>query len=178
MQIRKKQTPIASAGAIRVDKAEQEFPLATTSSSEARDALFFAVRPTAIRPSRALLRFEGLRISKPTGASVRVYLADKLRNRRAFVSSINFFGWFDRGHGDHAAEPGKGRNVSFDVTSQLRELLVDNPAGENISLVLAATNGLEGVNLPLNTEAYEGAGLSIQKIVLDVEERSGNFDFR
>jgi hypothetical protein len=139
--------------------------------------MLFAVHPNSVSSSKATLTLQNIEISQEPGAAVRVFLVNKKDNRRAFVASLNFFGWAS-GH-DHApAGDNAGRTVSFDVTSQLRELQSSGVSTDGLSVVFAASAGLSGASPAIAEQSLRRAGLKIRKISLDLENQTRVLDLR
>jgi hypothetical protein len=169
---------VAASPQVEINAIEQEVPLTSARGPGRNDALLFAVHPNSIRSSKATLTLQDIELSQEPGAAVRVYLVNKKDNRRAFVASLNFFGWSFE-HKDHVpAGNDLGRTVSLDVTSQLRELQSNNVSSEGLSVVFAASSGLAGAATAVTEQAYRRAGLKIRKISLEVEDQTKVLDLR
>ena len=162
-------TEVGTASNVLVNKIDQQVPLAPSpkaNAEEARKALRFAVRPSAVSPSKAFLTLVGVQVDKIPGSSVKVYLTDAKGERRAFVGVLSFFGLFAHKHDKkHASE---GRDFSFDVSDQLQQLLGGAPDAESVRVALVASTGLTGDD-GVNQAGYEAAGLRIREIKLEVE---------
>ncbi|MGH8488595.1 MAG: tyrosinase family protein [Gammaproteobacteria bacterium] len=162
-------TPIATMSEVEIDQIDQEVPLAQSTEGGAREAQLSAVQPSAVSPSKAVLRLEGVRAEKPPGASVSVFLTDDQGKSRAFVGVLGFFAQFDHSHKAHARDADKGRNFTFDVSAQLHKLMADNPTGAGIRVVFVASSGLAEEAAAVEQERYQQAGLRIREILLEVE---------
>jgi hypothetical protein len=162
-------TPIATMNEVEIDQMDQEVPLAQSEETRAREAQLSAVQPSVVSPNKAVLRLKGVRAEKPPGASVSVFLTDHQGTSLEFVGVLSFFGQFGHSHTAHVSDADKGRNVTFDVSAQLRTLLADNPTGGGIRVVFVASSGLAGEATAVGQKRYQEAGLRIREILLEVE---------
>jgi hypothetical protein len=169
-------TPIATMSEVEIDQIDQEVPLAQLEETRAREAQLSAVQPSVLSPNKAVLRLKGVRVEKPPGASVSVFLTDHQGTSREFVGVLSFFGQFGHNHEAHGhsheahvRNADKGRNFTFDVSAQLQTLLADNPTGGGIRVVLVASSGLAEEAAAVGQERYQEAGLRIREILLEVE---------
>lgn len=166
-------TEVAAASDLEVTQVEQEFSLAR--SDEAADsALFLAMRPTVVAPTKATLKLEGVDASQAPGSSVSVYLTANDSGKRAFVGVISFFALFD--HLGHQGEG--GRDLHYDVSAQLQELSAGGSSGDEIGVALVASTGLVGDAPAIRGETYRGSGFKIRKIALEVESGPGVVDLQ
>jgi len=166
---------MASAANVQVNRIEQEIPLVAT-SERSMDAVLFAARPSVIRPTKAMLRLEGVQIDKEPGVSVSVYLLDEAGGKRAFVGLFGCFAAFD--HATHGAAD-RGRDYAFDVTRQLQELFGAGSVGDGVGVALVASRGLVGGDAnTLTEERYQAAGLAIGKIALEIESTEELLDLQ
>jgi hypothetical protein len=165
-------TEIAVARDVRLDNVDQKVllnPASAKSSAEDRKrALGFAAQPTGEGPTKTLLRLNGVEMTgAPPGASVSVFLANRTGDRRKFVGVISFFGLAEHQLRGHAA--GGGRDFSFDVSTQVQELLAGRSPDEEIHVSFVATSGLAGQVPAVSQERYQKAGLRVREIKLEVE---------
>ncbi len=164
-------TSIATARDVRLDKIDQVVPLVrppTTASKGRERALTSVARPTGSAPAKALLRLIGVQTTQAQpAASISVFLTSPAGDRRKFVGVIGFFGLSEHqlhGHGSG------GRDFTFDVSSQVRELVADrSPAGE-IHVSFVASSGLAGQAPAVSQERVRKAGVAIREIKLDIEQ--------
>ena len=111
-------------------------------------------------PSKAVLKLEGVQTNGAPGASASVYLTAEGGAARAFVEIISFFASV------RTRRPfrGAGRDLSFDVSAQFQQLSAGGSGGEDVSVVLAASEqGLVGDSAPVGQETYREAGLTDRK---------------
>ena len=168
---------VATSAGVQINALEQEVPLTSSARTPAGEAaMLSAVQPNSVSSSKATLTLQNIELSQEPGAAVRVFLVNKKDNRRAFVASLNFFGWTEH---DHApAGNNTGRTVSFNVTAQLRELQSDSGSGDGLGVVFAASNGLSGDAPAVTAQSVQRAGLKIGKISLDLENQTRVLDLR
>ncbi len=177
VQLQVSKNEVAGSAGVRIDTMEQEVPLTSARSPAGEDSLLFAVHPNSVRSSKATLTLQDIELSQEPGAAMRVFLVNKKDNRRAFVASLNFFGWAS-GH-DHAPAGGNaGRTVSFDVSAQLRELQSNAVSTAGLGVVFVASTGLAGEAAAITEQAVRRAGLKIGKISLEVENQTRVLDLR
>jgi hypothetical protein len=169
MSAKVSKTTIATTSEVEIDQIDQEVPLAQSEEKGARKAQLSAVQPSAVSPSKAVLRLKGVRAEKPPGASVSVFLTDHQGKSREFVGVLSFFGQFDHSHKAHVRDADKGGDFTFDVSAQLHKLLADNPTGEGIRVALVASSGLAEEAAAVGQKRYQEAGLRIREILLEVE---------
>jgi tyrosinase len=162
-------TTIATTSEVEIDQIDQEVPLAQSEEKGARKAQLSAMQPSAVSPSKAVLRLKGVRAEKPPGASVSVFLTDHQGKSREFVGVLSFFGQFGHGHKAHVRDADKGSDFTFDVSAQLHKLVADNPTDAGIRVALVASSGLAEEAAAVGQERYQQAGLRIRKILLEVE---------
>jgi hypothetical protein len=148
-------TEIAVARDVRLDKVEQQVllnPASAQSSAEDRKrALGVAAQPPGGGPTKTLLRLNGVEMpGAPPGASVSVFLANGTGDRRQFVGVISFFGLAEHQVRGHAA--GGGHDFSFDVSTQVQELLAGRSPEEELHVSFVATSGLAGQVPAVNQE--------------------------
>jgi tyrosinase len=165
-------TEIAAARNVRLDKVDQRVLLnpasAKSSAKDRKQALGFAARPGGASPTKTLLKLSGVEVTgAQPGASVSVFLVNRTGDRQKFVGVISFFGVMEHRRLGHAA--GGGRDFSFDVSTQLPELLAGRSTNEEIHVSFVASSGLAGEATGVNQERYQKAGLRVREIKLEVE---------
>lgn len=169
MSAKTSKTTIATTSEVEINQIDQEVPLAQSREKGAREAQLSAVQPSAVSPSKAVLRLKGVRAEKAPGASVSVFLTDHQGKSREFVGVLSFFGQFGHSHKAHVRDTDKGRDFAFEVSAQLHKLLADNPTGGGIRVALVASSGLAGEAAAVGQERFQEAGLRIREILLEVE---------
>jgi hypothetical protein len=163
-------TEIGIARDVRLDKVNQRVLLnpssAKSSTKDRKQALGFAARPSGASPTKTTLRLNGVELTgAQPGASIGVFLASRTGDRRSFVGVISFFGLEEHQLHGHAVG---ARDFTFDVSTQMQELLAGRSLGEQIHVDFAATSGLTGVPAAKQAQ-YQKAGLRVREIKLEVE---------
>jgi hypothetical protein len=175
--VQKRITEVATtSGQIQINNREQEIPLTRSNAPAANESLIAMAAPSAVRSGKATLKLEGLELKQEPGAAIRIFLLNKTDVRRAFVSTLNFFGW-SVGHQAHAPAGAAGRNLSFDITPQLRDLHA-SAGSDNLTVVFAATTGLSGRATELSQAAYQRAEIRVRRISIEVEDQARVLDLR
>ena len=89
------------------------------------------------------------------------------------MERLSFFAVFD-----HAAH-GEGRDYVFDVSTQLQELSAEEATtSAGVDVVLMPSSGLAGETSAVNSKRYQGAGIKIRKIALEVETSARPIDLK